>query len=421
MQSDSKADMQSDSRALIRNTTQDLTEDNESEEQLVAAGTLMGAGEQYGGPNLLASGLLACPDDSLWSLPYQSFFEEECHIIASLLLGDTTAASPSPGQVEGSSLRLDLARLTTSTPLHASPPLHEWAPDSARPAAHSVMDAGEATAPGWAHGDPRALLPPAADGCPSPVCPHSRLPRTPSCKAAQRSTAQRPGGARLTMSQARASPALQFPKVGKRLSDLGTRISQSRGTKLTLAAKSSLQHPSGASQLAQPSAAPKPAPRDTGLKTAGKVVSRRQPSQKFSSRIPLLASRSRLPSLGKVPSHKRICSGSRLIPGKGQERAACARAQRKDSETQTGNGRWESVEPSFSSELVPGLTPGHGDAVAAEQSAGDELSKELERVKGELAKKTAECEAYRQTISSLQAQLRAAGAAAEESGDLGSD
>ncbi|OPJ89559.1 hypothetical protein AV530_003754 [Patagioenas fasciata monilis] len=379
MQSDSKADMQSDSRALIRNTTQDLTEDNESEEQLVAAGTLMGAGEQYGGPNLLASGLLACPDDSLWSLPYQSFFEEECHIIASLLLGDTTAASPSPGQVEGSSLRLDLARLTTSTPLHASPPLHEWAPDSARPAAHSVMD------------------------------------------AAQRSTAQRPGGARLTMSQARASPALQFPKVGKRLSDLGTRISQSRGTKLTLAAKSSLQHPSGASQLAQPSAAPKPAPRDTGLKTAGKVVSRRQPSQKFSSRIPLLASRSRLPSLGKVPSHKRICSGSRLIPGKGQERAACARAQRKDSETQTGNGRWESVEPSFSSELVPGLTPGHGDAVAAEQSAGDELSKELERVKGELAKKTAECEAYRQTISSLQAQLRAAGAAAEESGDLGSD
>ncbi|XP_021140651.2 uncharacterized protein LOC102093366 isoform X2 [Columba livia] len=126
-----------------------------------------------------------------------------------------------------------------------------------------------------------------------------------------------------------------------------------------------------------------------------------------------------------------------LIPGKRQEQAVCARAQRKDSETQTGNGRvdqmWESVELSFFSELVPGLTPGCGDAVAAEQSAGDQLSQELkrvrnelERVKGELAKKTAECEAYHQTISSLQAQLRAAGicpegAAVEESGDLGSD
>ncbi|KFW72517.1 hypothetical protein AS28_14179, partial [Pygoscelis adeliae] len=49
------------------------------------------------------------------------------------------------------------------------------------------------------------------------------------------------------------------------------------------------------------------------------------------------------------------------------------------------------------------------------QSAGDQLSQELkcvknelERVKGELADKTAQCEAYRQTISSLQAQLRAA-------------
>lgn len=32
-------------------------------------------------------------------------------------------------------------------------------------------------------------------------------------------------------------------------------------------------------------------------------------------------------------------AGSMLIPGKRQEQAVCARAQRKDSETQTGNGR----------------------------------------------------------------------------------
>ncbi|KAM6252080.1 uncharacterized protein M6G45_008553 isoform 2-T2 [Spheniscus humboldti] len=78
---------------------------------------------------------------------------------------------------------------------------------------------------------------------------------------------------------------------------------------------------------------------------------------------------------------------------------------------------WVCVGSSFSSELAPGRTPGCGDAVPAERSAGDQLSQELkcvknelERVKGELADKTAQCEAYRQTISSLQAQLRAAGA-----------
>ncbi|KFP97071.1 hypothetical protein N330_04684, partial [Leptosomus discolor] len=85
---------------------------------------------------------------------------------------------------------------------------------------------------------------------------------------------------------------------------------------------------------------------------------------------------------------------------------------------------WVCVGSSFSSELAPGLTPGCGDAVPAEcitltpcpcQSAGDQLSQELKRVKNELeqvkvelADKTAQCEAYRQMISSLQAQLRAA-------------
>ncbi|XP_075291922.1 uncharacterized protein LOC142363141 isoform X4 [Opisthocomus hoazin] len=64
-------------------------------------------------------------------------------------------------------------------------------------------------------------------------------------------------------------------------------------------------------------------------------------------------------------------------------------------------------------------------------SAGDQLSQELKRVKneleqvkGELADKTAQCEAYRRVICSLQAQLRAAGihledVAVEESGDSG--
>ncbi|KAJ7395539.1 Cationic amino acid transporter 3 [Pitangus sulphuratus] len=88
--------------------------------------------------------------------------------------------------------------------------------------------------------------------------------------------------------------------------------------------------------------------------------------------------------------------------------------------TVLGTGRadqtWEYVESSLSSRSAPGLHSGCEDAVPAEQSAGDQLSqelervkKELERVKGELADKTAQCEAYHQTICSLQAQLRAAG------------
>ncbi|KFO61046.1 hypothetical protein N302_09370, partial [Corvus brachyrhynchos] len=95
---------------------------------------------------------------------------------------------------------------------------------------------------------------------------------------------------------------------------------------------------------------------------------------------------------------------------------------------------WVCAESSLSRELAPGLTSGCEDAVLAEQrmgcaavgvtnpcitltpcsfqSAGNPLSRELEHVKKELervkADKTAQCEAYQQTISSLQAQLRAA-------------
>lgn len=209
------------------------------------------------------------------------------------------------------------------------------------------------------------------------------------------------------------------------------------------AAKTKLQHPSGDLQLAQPSAIPKPTPRDTEMKTAVKVGGCGQLSRRrLSTAILTVASRSRLQPLGKVASPKRFCLGlttqelvcntTQELKGNGEskERLVAAGAV-------LGAGKadqtWVRVGSSFSSELAPDLTPGYGDAVPAEQSAGDELSQELkrvknelERVKGELADKTTQCEAYRQTISSLQAQLKAAGicpedAAVEESGDLGRD
>ncbi|OPJ89562.1 hypothetical protein AV530_003755 [Patagioenas fasciata monilis] len=99
-------------------------------------------------PDSLADPDLLCHVGSPLAMSYQSFFEEECRTIISLLLGVVTAASPSPGPVEGSSLWLDPAGPTTSTPLHASLPLHERALDSARPAGRLNTDAGGAAA--WA-------------------------------------------------------------------------------------------------------------------------------------------------------------------------------------------------------------------------------------------------------------------------------
>ncbi|XP_074910111.1 uncharacterized protein LOC142043171 isoform X2 [Buteo buteo] len=401
------------------------------------------------------SGSPVCPDllrhvdgpRSPLSPLYLSFFEEECRTIATRLrLGAAVAAEPSPGPGEDSALWPDAAGPITSTPLHTLPPLDERAPDSATPAARPSTGGSEAAAaPGPARGVPRRLPQPAAGGGPGAARRGSGLarPQALSRKAARRGAGQPPcggpgpagrprtparspgRGGRLSVSRARASLGLQLPKAGKELGGLGTRLPQPSGTKLKLmpAAKSRLQHPHGALQLTQPSAIPKPTPRDTEMETAVEVGGRRQPSRRLSTAIPIVASRSRLQPLGKVASPKRFCLGSTT------QELICNRT-RELKEDGKADQTWVCVESSFSSELAPGPTPGCGNAVPAEQSAGDQLSQELkhvknelERVKGELAVKTAQCEAYCQMISSLQAQLRAAGIcledAAVESGDSG--
>ncbi|XP_074691058.1 uncharacterized protein LOC141927705 [Strix aluco] len=405
-----------------------------------------------------SSGSPRCPDllrcvggpRSPLSPLYLSFFEEECRAIATrLLFGDT--------------------RPVTSTPLHALPPFDEGAPDSTTPAARPSTGDGEAAAatPGPARGEPRRLPRPAGGGCPGAARPGSRLarPQAPSRKAAWRGAGQPPcggpgpagrsrtparspgrGGGRLALSRARASLGPELPKTVKGLRAPATRLPQPAGTKLKLlpAAKSRPQHPSGALQPVQPFAVPKPTPRDTEMESAVKVGGRKQPSQRLSTAIPTVASRSRLWPLGKVASLKRFC----LDPTSGltTQELMCSRTlELKENDkskeqllaagTVLGAGKadqtWVCLESSFSSELAPGPTPGCGDAVPAEQSAGDQLSQELkhvknelERVKSELADKTALCEVYRQMISSLQHQLRAAGicledAAVEESGNSG--
>ncbi|XP_075368853.1 uncharacterized protein LOC142414939 isoform X2 [Mycteria americana] len=379
------------------------------------------------------SGSPGCPDllrhvgppRSPRSPLYFSFFEEECRAIASRLrLGAAAAAEPLPSPGEGSALWPAAAGLVTSTPLQDSPPLDEGAPGSATPIARPSTGGCEAAAAlGPARGEPRRLPQPAAGGCPGAARSGSRLarPQALSRKAARRGVGQPPfggpgpaglprtparspgrGGGRLSLPRARASLGLELPKAGKGLRAPGTKLPQPPGTKLKLmpAAKSRLQHPSRALQLAQPSAVPRPTSRDTEME--------------------------------RSTTQELMCNTTRELKENGESKERLVAAG-----TVLGAGKadqtWVCVGSSFSSELPPALTPGCGDAVPAEQSAGDQLSEELkrvknelERMKGELADKTAQCEAYRQTISSLQAQLRAAGicledAAVEESGDSGRD
>ncbi|XP_074457503.1 uncharacterized protein LOC141748802 [Larus michahellis] len=356
---------------------------------------------------------------------YRSFFEEECRAIVGRLHLGAAAAEPSPGPWECSSPWPDGTGFLTSTPLGASPPLAEGTP--ARPGAG---DCQPAAAPGPARGEP--ARPPAL---PRKAARRDagQQPRATSGPAGRPTTSARSlgrGGSRVSLIGARAGGgAPELPRAGKALGAPGTRPLRSpgTGTKVTEAARPRLQRPKGALQPARPSAIPKATPRGAGRgEAAAKAGSRRESSQRLPRAIPTVASCSRLRPLGKAASPK--C----FRPGLPVEKLICNRTWEL-KEDGKADQTWMCVGSSFSSVLTPGPTPGCGDAVPAEQAAGDQLSQELkrvknelERVKGELADKTAQCEAYRRTISSLQAQLRAAGicpedAAVEESGDLRRD
>uniref|UniRef100_H0ZAA4 Sorting nexin 12 n=2 Tax=Passeriformes TaxID=9126 RepID=H0ZAA4_TAEGU len=206
------------------------------------------------------------------------------------------------------------------------------------------------------------------------------------------------------------------------------------GTRLkpTSPARSRLQFASGALKQAQPSGNPKLASQDREMKTAAKVGSHKQPSSRLSTGIPIMASRSSLQPSEKVIPSKRFClnKGSttqELVYNRNQELKENSESNERlvaasivlgagEQYGDINDQTWVCAKSSLSSELAPGLTSWCEDTVPAEQSAGDQLSKELERVKqeleqvkGELAEKTAQCKTYQQTISSLEAQLRAAG------------
>ncbi|XP_014120766.2 uncharacterized protein LOC102065568 isoform X2 [Zonotrichia albicollis] len=396
---------------------------------------------------------------------YLSFFEEECRAIVALLRRGAAAES-SPGPAELSGLQPKTPGPATSTPLPS--PSHGQLPDS------SAGDCKAVATPALAPAEPGSLPQPAAGGGGGPG---ARPARTPAVSRRARRGPELPSGggpgtparspgrgrSRLALPRARASLGLQLPAAGTGRGAWETRLLRPPGTrlKLTSPARSRLLRASGASRQAPPSSLPKLAPRARAVKSnaapasclarsreapAAKVGSCKQPSSKLSTGIPTVAYRSSLRPPEKVISFKRFGLNKGLSSESTTEELVCNRTRelKENDESKEklvaasivlGAGRndqtWEYVESSLSSELASGLTSGGEDAVPAVQSAGDQLSqelervkKELERVKGELADKTAQCEAYEQTISSLQAQLRAAGiclkdAAVLDRGDLG--
>ncbi|XP_032558255.1 skin secretory protein xP2-like [Chiroxiphia lanceolata] len=406
--------------------------------------------DPWAGPGA-SPGLPGCPDllqhaqalHSQGSPLFLSFFEDECRLIADRLrLAEAAAPTPDPWEADES--WAEPAGPVTSTPLPA--PSDGRAPDSGT----STCEA--AAVPGPARAEPVCLPQPAVGAGPG-ARPLSRARR-----GAAQPSGGRPGPAvrspgrgraRLAPTCTRASQGLQLPSAGTAGPACPKRLLQPADTRLKgmPPATSRVQHPGGALKKAQPSALPEPAPRDTQMKSNSAPVSwphakrgsmgglmrqegrrglawaaarprtekeergvlgsgagrslaavkaggHKQPSSRLPTAIPVLASRSSLRPLGRAASSQRswISMGSTT-----QELSRCE------------------------------------DAVPAEQSAGDQLSqelervkKELERVKGELADKTAQCEAYHQTICSLQAQLRAAGVCVEDAavfkgGDLGRD
>ncbi|XP_039234097.1 translation initiation factor IF-2-like [Pipra filicauda] len=369
---------------------------------------------------------------------YLSFFEDECRLIADRLrLAEAAAPPRDPWETDES--WAEPAGPVTSTPVPA--------PDSGT----STCEA--AAAPGPARAEPVCLPQPAAGAGPGahPLS-RARLGAAQPSGGRPGPAARSPGRgrARLAPTHTRASQGLQLPSAGTAGSACPKRLLQPADTRLKgmPPARSRVQHPGRALKKAQPSALPEPAPRDTQMKSNSTPVSwphakrgsmgglmlrqegrrglawaaawprtekeergvlgssagrslaavkagdHKQPSSRLPTAIPVLASRSSLRPLGRAASSQRlwISMGSTT-----QELSRCE------------------------------------DSVPAEQSAGDQLSqelehvkKELERVKRELADKTAQCEAYHQTICSLQAQLRAAGVCVEDAavfkgGDLGRD
>ncbi|XP_015715435.1 uncharacterized protein LOC107312482 isoform X2 [Coturnix japonica] len=350
----------------------------------------------------------SCPDllrdesDSLL-LPltpsFSSSIEEECRNIVALLLSGS-AASPrsSSSPADSGASWSPSSGLVTSTP-RGSSPRPEFSPSAA--ALHSASCGVQR----------QIALPRTGGSAGSTRLQHRRA----GMLLPGRSTGTILSSARGRTFMARSSSAPLLAPVGPEPQGAGrgrgasaTRLPVISGAKpkAITAAKSRLQPPSRASQLAQPSARHKAPSKGKGMETAGKAAGRKQPPQK----LPPTA------SVCLQSGARRAASSECACPESTPRESVCDRT-RELLEIDKADLTFMCVESHHLCESLPGPVSVCGDAACAAQPAGcrlsheelEHLKKELEQMKRELAYKTAQWEAYYQAVPDFFAHLRAAG------------
>ncbi|CAM5141326.1 unnamed protein product [Eretmochelys imbricata] len=269
---------------------------------------------------------------------------------------------------------------------------------------------------------------PCSDKCPSSLRPPAKLPGLSS-------------GSRPLLMGSRVSLGPGILCMSKEAGAPGTKLPTHQGTRIRLMKPrpSSVEHTNGTLQPAcsLPTGYPgaRSSPQDKETESVAKLGCNKLPVRRAATAaIPARAPHSRLRPTGRTTaSPKRLPSPKRARLGKDTNSAAAAQALEPsggeglsvDTEDKpvgqnlpSAGGMAQSQAGGNSlaplSSFLPDSALESGGAAPSMQLPGQLLSQELQRVrselqrvKNELAARDAQCEAYRRTISSLEAQLRA--------------
>ncbi|TFK15293.1 transmembrane protein 185A [Platysternon megacephalum] len=271
---------------------------------------------------------------------------------------------------------------------------------------------------------------PCSEKCPSSLQPPTKVPGLSSSGPLLMGSRVSLGPGILCMSKGAGAPGTKLP------THPGTRL------RLTKPRPSSMQHINGTLQPActlptgHPGAGSSPQDKETETGVAKPGCNKLPVRRAAASAIPARTPHSRLRLTGRTTaSPKRLPSPKRARLGKDTNSAAAAQALEPsggeglsgDTEDKpalavgqdcTSAGGMAQPQPGGNSpaplRFLPDSALESGGAAPSMQLPDQQLSQELrrvrselQRVKNELAARDAQCEAYRRTISSLEAQLRA--------------
>ncbi|KAG6937211.1 neurofilament heavy polypeptide-like, partial [Chelydra serpentina] len=276
-----------------------------------------------------------------------------------------------------------------------------------------------------------AAKPPCSEKCPSSLRPPAKLPGLSSSSSRPLLMGSRVslGPGILCMSKGAGAPGTKLPThPGSRLRLMKPRPSSVQHTNGTLQPACSL--PPG-----HPAARSSPQDKETETGVAKPGCNKLPVRRAATTMIPARAPHSRLRPTGRTAaSPKRLPSPKRARLGKDTNSAAAAQglepsggeglsidtedkpalAVGQDLPSAGGRAQPGGNSPAPLSSFLLDSALESGGAAPTMQLPGQLLSqelqrvrRELQRVKDELAARDAQCEAYRRTISSLEAQLRA--------------